>query len=157
MEPRIERLDAFAVMGTLTRVDYGRHPSFSALWDRFMAHHDLVKAFCTEEAYYGVSYATDRREVVDYLAGMPIAPSAEPLTLQPAAADAPPIVVREVPAAQWAVVEFEFADMIDGIERLLSTWLPASEYILDMEVPISDFLRFGDGPVRFHVPVCRAE
>ena len=147
MKPRIVHVDAFSVMGTLTRVDYTTNPDFQGIWDVFMAYHDQIEPHSTEKAYYGVSYATGQDDVVDYLTGMPVG-------------DVPtvpePLVLREVPATLCAMFEFPFAEMGNSIGHALQVWLPSSEYERDLAVAVTDFLRFGSDPVLFYLAVRQA-
>ena len=150
MEPQITRLDAWTVMGVQARVDYTTQPDFKAIWDESMEYLDRIAPHKTREGYFGVSFEVPGTSdsVVDYIAGMAVAPDCP-------VADG--VTAREVPAATYAVFEFPFDEMHQSIEHALHEWLPASRYERDRTTPVTDFLRFGDGPVQFYLPVRKAD
>ena len=149
VEPRILELDMIPVLGILRRVNQAE-TDFQGLWDKdFMVYHDQIRKQSIDGAYYGVSFRIEREngDVVEYLAGMAVRePSIVPEGL----------VARHIPAALYALFEFDFKDMDNSIGYALESWLPASPYQRNHSVSITDFLIFGRGQVAFHLPVREA-
>jgi predicted transcriptional regulator YdeE len=150
MQPETKHIDAFPVMGTLTRVDYDKDPNFGKIWKEYAAVAGKIGRYAVDGSAYGVSFGTEvDGDVVDYLAGNQVKPGSE----------APEgLVVREVPAATYAVFGTTHREMHKTINHALREWLPSSEYECDDSCPVTDFLRFppkdsGQPQALFHVPV----
>jgi len=68
------------------------------------------------------------------------------------------LVVREVPAARYAVFECTLKTIGETWDRIFQDWLPASQYENDAPLPSfecfpPDDARAGDFPVSIYVPV----
>jgi predicted transcriptional regulator YdeE len=156
MEPHFEKRNAFRVLGVeddackMETTD----PGFHDLWmNRFMSRHDDVQPHSTDQAYYGVWINTlpdggfgDGR----HLAAMAVG------------SDAPVPdgwVVREIPAAEYAVFDSNLRDVGDATEFALRHWLPNSDYEMDTPKPRFDFMppdTVGpESPVSVWIPVRR--
>ena len=147
MEPRLTDRDAFTVMG-LQEHFTPETEDFEGIWKRFMAYHDQIQPHSTDRAYYGVCFGTDDEEAMEYVAGMAV----------PAGTECPEsLVIREVPAAQYAVFECQVATIHETYEHIHGTWVAASQYTYDRPKP--DFEQYppgtdsGDSPVLIHIPV----
>ncbi len=135
MEPRFEQRDAFRVLGVeddackMETVD----PGFNDLWmNRFMARHDEVQALSTDKAYYAVWIGTLPNGDFGqgrHLAGMAVVGD-------------PPVpegwVIRDIPAAEYAVFGTNLRDVGDATEYALREWLPNSAYEMDEPKPRFD-------------------
>ncbi|NQT52299.1 GyrI-like domain-containing protein [bacterium] len=155
MEPRFETRGAFRVLGVeddacnIEEAD----PGFHDLWmNRFMSRHDVVQPHSTDGAYYAVWFGTQGADISQgkHLAGM-------------AVREGTPVpdgwVVRDVPAAEYAVFESTLADVGDATEHALLRWLPDSDYELDVPKPRFDLMppdtTGPESPVSVWIPVCR--
>ena len=74
MKPEIISRSAFMVMGTLDRMTPADEDAttYERIWRRLEAYRDQIKSHSTDQAYYGVSFATDEEGVFDYVAGMAV-------------------------------------------------------------------------------------
>ena len=119
MKPEIISRSAFMVMGTLDRVTPADEDAttYERIWRRLEAYRDQIKSHSTDQAYYGVSFATDEEGVFDYVAGMAVGK-----------VDAIPedLVIREVPGAQYAVFECPVQRIGETYRSIFSEWLPHS-------------------------------
>ncbi|MFH1085020.1 MAG: hypothetical protein V1772_04580 [Chloroflexota bacterium] len=154
-EPRFETREAFTVLGVeddaikMDTVD----PGFHDLWmRRFMPHHGEVSVFSTDGAYYAVWFGMvgDLVLVGTHLAGMAVRPEA----VAPEG-----WVIRQVPAARYAVFDTTLRDVGDGPEYALHRWLPGSGYALDGDKPRFDLMppdtSGPESPVTVWIPVVR--
>lgn len=155
MEPRFERRDAFRVLGVeddAYKIE-GVDPGFHDLWmNRFMSRHDDVRPHSTDGAYYAVWFGTTETDLSQgtHLAGMAVQGD-------------PPVpdgwVIRDVPAAEYAVFDSTLGDVGDATEDALTRWLPGSEYELDGPKPRFDLMppetTGQDSPVSVWIPVRR--
>ena len=118
MEPTFVDKPAFAVLGVLnsgdpTALDYGD------IWGRQFASRAMdIGPVATERNAYGVYFATEQEGVVEMVAGMAVAIGQEPLE---------GLVVREVPAAAYAVFECTMAQIGPTWQAIEGEWLPASD------------------------------
>jgi RNA polymerase sigma factor (sigma-70 family) len=123
MEPTFVERPAFAVMGVLnsddpTTMDYGD------IWgNQFGSRAMEIGPVATERNTYGVYFATEQEGVVDMVAGMPVLIGTE----------APEgLVVREVPAATYAVFPCTMAEIRETWQAIENDWLPSSDYEWDL-------------------------
>ena len=134
MEPRIEERDGFRVLGIeddAQKLD-DEDPGFEDIWmNRFMSRHDDVKQYSTDGSYYGLFFNTIGTDLskARYLAGMAVGPEA----VAPEG-----WVIREIPAAEYAVFETTLRDVGDASEEALSHWLPNSDFEQDTSKPRFD-------------------
>jgi predicted transcriptional regulator YdeE len=119
MEPKFVDRKAFTVMGILVHAMPDK-VNYKAVWeDQFMPHHDHIKAYSTDQAYYGVWFPHHEDGVPDYIAGMAVsegAPAPEGVT------------AREVPASRYAVFECTMETIGQTYGYIYNTWLAASPY-----------------------------
>jgi len=135
-KPHFEHREAFRVLGVeapawhIDEVD----PGFNDLWlNRFMAHHDQVQPHSADQAYYGVWFGTLPRDLSQgtHLAGMAIEGD-------------PPVpdgwVIRDIPAADYAVFDSTLHHVGSATEFALWHWLPESEFAFDTTKPRFDWM-----------------
>ncbi len=118
--------DAFTIMGTQTRItsaDEKNPDTYTKIWDAFEPYKTQLRPISVEWRYYGVSFATDKKDAFDYIAGMPVHSDA--------AAPDKALVTRNVPAATYAVFKCTSQDMGKTYQYIYSEWLPASRYTID--------------------------
>jgi len=149
MEPEIVKRDAFVVMGIAERVTPAEEDptTYERIWRRFEGFQDQIKQYSVDQAYYGVSFATDEEGVIDYVAGMAVGK-----------VEAIPegLVIREIPAARCAVFECPVEHIGETYRYIFADWFPKSPYVVD-EVAAS-FERYPpmgeEGvPIQIHIPV----
>ena len=148
MEPEIVTRDGFAVMGVVVR---GNPTSmdYADIWgNQFMKYHDQVKALSTDEAYYGVYFETGEENVVDLVAGMAVGE----------VQDVPDgLVVREVPAATYAVFQCTVKTIGATWQAIMAEWLTTSEYEYDASKTAFECYPPGtqdtDSPASVFVPI----
>ena len=153
MEPRFEELGPLRFLGVeddaykIDEVD----PGFNDLWmNRFMSRHDDVQPFSIDGAYYAVWFGTTETDISNgkHLAGMAVRGDAKPPDGW---------VIREVPAAKYAVFETTLRDVGDATEYALSRWLPRSDYEPDTDTPRFDLMppdtTGQESPVSVWIPV----
>lgn len=149
MEPSIVDRDAFSVMGMVTRVapENEKNENYALIWSKFESCHEQIKIHSTDKCYYGVSIATDEEGVMDYLAGMAVGNMASvPEGL----------VLRELPAACYAVFECTVRTIGETYVYAFKEWLPASHFEFSGLAPVFEqYPPEGDGesPVLIHIPV----
>ena len=118
--------DAFTIMGTQTRItsaDEKNPDTYTKIWDAFDQYRTQLRPISAEMRFYGVSFATDKKDAFDYVAGMPVHSDATPLD--------PNLVIRNVPAATYAVFKCASQDMGKTNQYIYSEWLPGSRYKID--------------------------
>jgi predicted transcriptional regulator YdeE len=150
IEPKIVDRGEFTVLGVLVEgLDPGEVGGFEEVWgERFMSYHERIAQHSTDNAYYGVTFATEGGRRINYLAGMAVA-----------GVDEPPegLVLRRIPAAREAVFQATVATVHKAYHLIFGEWLPASDYELDVSMP--GFERYPPGTssiesqVSIHVPV----
>ncbi len=150
MDPVITTRDAFRVIGYAERIN-PREADYDRLWGQgFMPHHDAVQAVSCAPDYYGLYYCTDQPPIDDFVAGMAVAPGAEP----PAG-----LVARDVAAGLEAVFACNLATIGQTWQQVHGEWLPASEYEYDPARPCyEEFPPTEPGPamaLTIHVPLRR--
>jgi len=149
MEPKIISRDSFVCMGTLTRVtpEGQNSETYGLIWKTFESYHGEIKPHSADEAYYGVSFATDQEGVVDYFACMAV---------EGVAAAPKGLVIRELPAARYAVFECPLQAIGETYRHIFGEWLAQSPYEISAAAPA--FERYPpegkeDAPVRIHIPI----
>lgn len=122
---------------------------WGALWDQeYMPRVGDIDARGVGDACMGYYFSTGEDGLVDLLMGKPARPGAEP---------AEGIVVREVPAARYAVFECGLRDIAITWRTIYGEWLPQSGLTENVSAPCYE--EFGPGcvtgaePVRIYVPV----
>jgi predicted transcriptional regulator YdeE len=153
MKPEIISRSAFMVMGIVNRVTPADEDAttYERIWRRFEAYHEQIKSHSTDQAYYGVSFATGIEGVFDHVAGMAVGKvGAVPEGL----------VVREVPAARYALFESPVQRIGETYRHIFSQWLPKATYETSTSSP--SFERYPpigeeEAPVLIHIPICEVE
>ncbi len=153
MQPRIEKRDAFRVLGVeddAAKLDT-EDPGFENLWmKRFMSQYEEIGPHSTDGAHYGVFFNTSGTDLMGgrYLAGMAVE------------LDAPVPkgwVTRDISAAEYAVFDTSLGDIGETSDNALSKWLPDSGFEQDTSKPRFDFHPPGtkgqDSPVSVWIPV----
>ena len=125
MKPKIVNREAFWVMGVVGHFSSAA-ANFGPLWDDFMAYDDAIEPLRAGEGHYGVYLAADHSQPLDYLAGIPVRdeaalPEGGPETQ----------MVRELPAATYAVFECRFRDIGPTYGFIWREWLKTSAYEQD--------------------------
>ena len=149
MEPEIVKRDAFIVMGIAERVAPTEEDAttYERIWRRFEGLHDQIKQHSTDQAYYGVSFATDEEGVFDYVAGMAV---------EKVLATSADLVIREVPAARCAVFECPIEHIGETYRCIFGEWFPKSPYAVDGVAPsLERYPPVGEEgvPIQIHIPV----
>jgi predicted transcriptional regulator YdeE len=148
VEPAFVDREAFAVAGVVVRgklgeIDYG------AIWaQRYMPYDDQLKPLCTDKGYYGVTFATETPEVVEYLAGMAFS----------SPSDLPPgLVTRAIPPARYVVFACTVATIGETFRHIYGEWLPASPYEVAPGQPDFEYYPPGtttdEAPAFVYVPI----
>ena len=149
----IKEKDAFTVMGTQTRItsaDEKNPDTYTKIWDAFEPYKTQLRPVSIEWRYYGVSFATGKKDVFDYLAGMPVRKDATPPD--------PKLVTREVPAARYAVFKCAGQDMGKTYQYIFSEWLPGSRYKIDSKACCFEQYaprEWMNRPVYIHIPIIK--
>jgi len=122
----IKEKDAFTIMGIQTRItsaDEKNPDTYTKIWDAFEPYKNRIRPISVEWRYYGITFVTGKKDVFDYLAGMPVQSGA--------AVPDPNLVTRQVPAARYAVFKCTSQDMGMTYQYIFSEWLPGSRYKID--------------------------
>jgi len=147
LQPTMEHRDAFWVLGIQERAD-PMQVDYGAFWARFKARAAEVQPLATEPAGYGVYFPTDEEGLVDVFGGMAVAGN----VTAPAG-----LVLREVPAAEYAVFECTMREIGALWGAIFGEWLPTSGYEHDPSKPCFEHFRPGchEGtvPVRIFLSV----
>jgi predicted transcriptional regulator YdeE len=147
--PRIVQRERFPVMGTVTRIMRGteNEKTVAALWKDFEAQHERIRPHSTDPRFYGVRFPTAEEGRFDYLAGMAITP---PQTIPGG------LVVREVPAATYAVFACPVAGIGQTYRHIFGEWRSASGYQIDNSAPAFEQYPPAEetaSPVQIHIPI----
>lgn len=124
-------------------------PGFQDIWiSRFMPRHAEIEPFCSDKGFYGVWFGNVGRGPADYLAGMPVARrEGFPANL----------VLREVPAAMYAVFECTVRTIGETYDAIFREWLPTAGQEEDPTAPHFEYYPPGtssqDSPVFIYLPV----
>ena len=122
----LKERDAFTIMGTQTRItsaDEKNPDTYTKIWDAFDQYRTQLRPISAEWRFYGVTFATNKKDAFDYIAGMSVHSDATP----PDKA----LVTRNVPAAKYAVFKCAGQDMGKTYQYIYGEWLPKSRYNLD--------------------------
>jgi len=153
MEPKIVTREAFKVMGVEDSFSFleENDPGFQKIWmERYMSYDDQVKPLSTDKAYYEVFFKSDEPETppTRYLAGMAV----KDVSNVPEG-----LIVREIPAARYAVFDTTLAAIGETTDYVDRQWLPASQYELDRPKPHFGLFppdtASGDSPVTLWIPI----
>lgn len=149
MEVTWFRRPAFLVMGIVRRVFRGNalEEAIEQVWREFESHHDQVLPLSMDRSYYGVRFPVNGGEGIDYHAGMAVRKA----YTTPAG-----LMVREIPAARYAVFRCMPGEVGSVYPSILENWLPQSRETRDPDAPV--FEQFppegaSDPYVLIHLPV----
>jgi predicted transcriptional regulator YdeE len=145
IEPRIEERKRFAVLGTVRPVRRGSETPelFAGIWREFESLRPQIERLAIRPEYYGVSFATDKDHVTDYLAGMMVG------------ADAPVpkgLERRTVPGGQFAVFQCPVATIAERYRYIFTEWLPGASVDLDPSNPV--FEEYPEGTSVQSISIC---
>lgn len=149
MEPKIINRNSFQVMGLLTRItpEDENIEIYGLIWKEFESYRHQIMPNSTDQAYYGVSFSTGEEGINDYLAGMAVRDV-------PAIPDG--LVVREIPAARYAVFECPVPKIGETYQMIFREWLLHSQYELSSLAPAYEqYPPEGDSesPVLIYIPL----
>ncbi|MGA2071126.1 MAG: GyrI-like domain-containing protein [Sedimentisphaerales bacterium] len=122
----IKEKDAFTIMGTQTRItsaDEKNPDTYTKIWNAFDQYRTQLRPISAELRFYGVTFATNKKDVFDYIAGMSVHSDAK--------VPDPNLVTRNIPAAKYAVFKCAGQDMGKTNQYIYSEWLPKSRYTID--------------------------
>ena len=122
----LKERDAFTVMGTQTRItaaDEKNPETYTKIWDAFEQYRTQIRPLSIEQRSFGITFATNKKDTFDYLAGLSVHSDATP----PDKA----LVTRNIPAARYAVFKCASQDMGKTYQYIYSDWLPGSRYKID--------------------------
>jgi len=143
--------DAFTVMGTQTRItsaDQKNPETYTKIWDAFEQYRTQVRPLSIEQRSFGITFATDKKDAFDYLAGLSVHSDAT----SPDKA----LVVRNVPAARYAVFKCASQDMGKTYQYIYSEWLPGSRYKIDKNACCFEQYapkEWANRPVYIYIPI----
>jgi len=148
-EPAILRRERFWVMGTLTRISPGSESGekFVAIWNDFETLQEQIIPHSTDRKYYGVSFLTAEAGRIDYVAGMAISP----VQTVPEG-----LVVREVPAASYAVFACPASEIGPTYRYIFGEWRAKAGHPIDGSAPAFEQYPPAEdtqSPVLIHIPV----
>ncbi len=149
MEVTWFRRPAFLVMGIVRRIrgvtlDTG---VIEQVWRQFESHHDLVRPLSTDLSYYGIRFPVNGGEGIDYHAGMAVRKA----HTTPAG-----LMVREIPAARYAVFRCMPGQVESMLRAVITDWLPHSGETRDPHAPVFEQYppeNASDPFVLIHLPV----
>ena len=143
--------DAFTVMGTQTRItstDEKNPETYTKIWDAFEPYRTQIRPLSIEQRSFGITFATDKKDAFDYLAGLSVHSDATPPDKT--------LVTRNVPAARYAVFKCASQDMGKTYQYIYSEWLPASRYKLDTAASCFEQYaprEWANRPVYIYIPI----
>ena len=147
MEAKIVNRDATIVIGLLARFS-DEEEQVGELWSEFVTYSAQLQPLRVDDYHYGVAFLTDQEGVWDYLAGVAVGS---------VAAVSEGLVMREIPAGAYVLVEGPLAAMDDAFDYIYNTWLPQSDYVRDPVKPVLDVYppgtTSGDSVVWLYVPL----
>ena len=151
MQPtRFEERQASRLLGIQRRLD-PQATDWEALWrEEYAPRLPEIRSCTTGKTCLGAYIAGGSDGLLEFVAGRPAREGIE----------APPgLIVRELPAATYAVFECTMADIGATWHAIYGDWLPSSNYLADAsKACIEEFApgcHEGTVPVRIFVPVMR--
>jgi len=152
MEPTICSREAFAVMGISNRMSIAEESSadYKKIWSDFEKYNEPLKKISTDKKYYGVTFATEKQDVVDYVVGMAVPQETAPID--------DGLIVRPIPVAEYAVFECPVQNIGPTYQYIINKWLPNSPYTISSVAPC--FEEYPPEaqeklPVRIHISISK--
>ncbi|MBN2018848.1 MAG: GyrI-like domain-containing protein [Sedimentisphaerales bacterium] len=152
MEPAISNLEPFTVMGISNRMSISEESSadYAKIWSEFERYNEQLKKISTNGKYYGITFATEKQNIIDYVIAMAVPEKAAPLDKK--------LVVRLIPAAQYAVFDCPVQNIGQTKQYIITKWLPNAPYKITPQAPSFEQYPPEDQdklPVRIHIPVTK--
>jgi predicted transcriptional regulator YdeE len=149
MDPKIIKRDQFKIIGTLTRIEpqNDKTETYVSIWNQFESYRNQIRPISIDQAYYGVSFNTDKKGVFDYLAGMAVSNENDVQDL---------LVVRAIPAADYAVFQCPVQKIAETKQFIFQKWLPDSKYEFNAANPSFEQYPPADDTtslVQIHIPI----
>ena len=149
MESKVLDRDSFLVIGTATRVTQENETSdyYTSIWQEFELRRKEVEPHSVDNAFYGLSFSGLAEGSFEYIAGMAV--KVIPVVLSG-------LVVREVPAARYAVFSCPLTAIGETYRYIFREWLPGSPLALNITAPVLEqYPPVGEeaSPVLIHVPI----
>jgi len=120
----ITKREAFKVLGVQTRIE-PMSADYMKLWtETYMPHDATIRAASGEGGSYGLYFGTEEHGKADFLAGMAV----KAVDAIPA-----PLVLREVPEAEYAVFKCPMSGIGDTWRGIYQDWLPGSKEYAETE------------------------
>jgi len=151
MEPTICERQAFTIMGTSTCMSPSEETgeNYAKIWSDFERYNEQLKQLSIDDKYYGVTFPTQQQNLIDYVTAMAVPDRSEPL--------AEGLVVRTVPAAQYAVFECPVEKIGQTYQYIMGEWLSTSAYRINPSAAsFEEYPPEGqDLPVCIYIPVSK--
>jgi predicted transcriptional regulator YdeE len=152
MEPTIYNREAFAVMGISNRMSIAEESGadYKKIWSDFEKYNEPLKKISDDQKYYGVTFATDKQNIIDYVVGMAVPEKMVPIDEG--------LIIRQIPVAEYAVFECPVQNIGPTYQYIINKWLPNSPYKISPAAPsFEEYPPEGQGklPVRIHIPVSK--
>ncbi len=151
MKPTISSRESFTIMGTSCRMTPSEETgeNYAKIWSDFEQYNEQLKQISTDGKYYGATFPTNQPGLIDYITAM-VAPDGSEAIDEG-------LVVRKVPAAQYAVFECPVEQIGPTYQYIMSKWLPASPYTISPSAPsFEEYPAEGqNGPVCIYIPVSK--
>lgn len=148
MTPRLTTCGTFSVLGVASRIRRGSESPelFGGIWKNFESRRQEIECVATQKVYLGVSFPTDEERVIEYLAGMRVAPD----TPAPGGLE-----VRQVSGGEYAVFECPLDAIGPTYQYVFTVWLPNAAVQFDAgRAPFEEYPeKAPEQPVRLHIPV----
>jgi predicted transcriptional regulator YdeE len=150
-EPAMCNREAFTLMGTACRMTPSEETgeNYANVWSDFERYNEQLKQISTDKKYYGVTFGTQQPGQVDYITAMAVPDRTSTIDQD--------LVIRRIPAAQYAVFECPVQQIGPTYQYIMSKWLPASPYTISPSAPsFEEYPPEGqDGPVFIYIPVTK--
>ena len=152
MESTIYSREAFTVMGISNRMSIAEESGadYQKIWSDFEKYNEPLKKISVDQKYYGVTFATDKQNIIDYIVGMAVPEKTSPIDKG--------LVVRPIPVAEYAVFECPVQNIGPTYQYIINKWLPNSPYTISPAAPsFEEYPSESQGklPVRIHIPVSK--
>ena len=147
----IKDRDAFTIMGIQTRItsaDQNKPETYNKIWDVFEQYRTQLRPLSIEQRSFGITFATNKKDAFDYLAGLSVHSDAAPPDKT--------FVIRHIPAARYAVFKCTSQDISTTYQSIYSEWLPGSRYKIDAKAFCFEQYaprEWANRPVYIYIPI----